>query len=243
MPRAVYKRVLLKISGEALQGKKEYGIDPDFLLYLAQEIKEVRKSGTELGIVIGAGNIFRGVALSSKGTDRVSGDYMGMLATVINSLALQDALEKEGVFTRVMSAMQMDRVAELYIRRRAIRHMEKGRIVIFAAGTGNPFFTTDTAAALRASEIEADVILKGTRVDGVFDCDPLKNRCAKMFQQIGYLDVLNRNLRVMDATAISLCMDNNLPIVVFNLNTSGNIKRIVLGETVGTLVTGRNNAE
>lgn len=236
MPKPIYKRVLLKISGEALQGKKEYGIDPDFLYYLAQEIKGVKKSGTEIGIVIGAGNIYRGVSLSSRGTERVSGDYMGMMATVINSLALQDALEKEGVFTRVMSAIQMDRVAELYIRRRAIRHLEKGRIVIFAAGTGNPFFTTDTAAALRASEIEAEVILKGTRVNGVFDCDPLKNRSAKMFQKIGYLEVLNRNLRVMDATAISLCKENSLPIIVFNLLKKGNLKKVITGTKIGTLV-------
>ncbi|HVP37057.1 MAG TPA: UMP kinase [Terriglobales bacterium] len=236
MSKPIYKRVLLKLSGEALQGKKEYGIDPDFLRYLALEIKGVKKSGTEIGVVIGAGNIFRGVALSSKGTDRVSGDYMGMLATVINSLALQDALEKEGVFTRVMSAIQMDRVAELYIRRRAIRHLEKGRIVIFAAGTGNPFFTTDTAAALRASEIEAEVILKGTRVDGVYDCDPLKNSRAKMFKQIGYLEVLNRELRVMDATAISLCKENNLPIIVFNILKKGNLQKVISGAKMGTRV-------
>jgi uridylate kinase len=236
MPKPVYKRVLLKLSGEAIQGKKEYGIDPDFLHYLALEIKGVKDSGTEIGIVIGAGNIFRGVSLSSGGTDRVSGDYMGMLATVINSLALQDALEKAGVFTRVMSAIQMDRVAELYIRRRAIRHLEKGRIVIFAAGTGNPFFTTDTAAALRASEIEAEVILKGTRVNGIYDCDPLKNPRAKMFKQIGYLEVLNRDLRVMDATAISLCKENSLPIIVFNLLKKGNLQKIISGEKIGTRV-------
>jgi uridylate kinase len=236
MPKPVYKRVLLKLSGEALQGKKEYGIDPDFLHSLALEIKGVKKSETEIGIVIGAGNIFRGVSLSSRGTDRVSGDYMGMLATVINSLALQDALEKEGVFTRVMSAIQMDRVAELYIRRRAIRHLEKGRVVIFAAGTGNPFFTTDTAAALRASEIEAEIILKGTRVNGVYDCDPLKNSRAKMFKQIGYLEVLNRDLRVMDATAISLCRENSIPINVFNLLKKGNLQKIISGEKIGTRV-------
>lgn len=236
MPKPIYKRVLLKLSGEALQGKKEYGIDPDFLRYLALEIKGVRKSGTEIGVVIGAGNIFRGVSLHSRGTDRVSGDYMGMLATVINSLALQDALEKEGVFTRVMSAIQMDRVAELYIRRRAIRHLEKGRIVIFAAGTGNPFFTTDTAAALRASEIEAEIILKGTRVNGVYDCDPLKNSRANMFKQIGYLEVLNRDLRVMDATAISLCKENSIPIIVFNLLKKGNLQKIISGGKIGTRV-------
>ncbi|MDP2960753.1 MAG: UMP kinase [candidate division Zixibacteria bacterium] len=236
MRKPIYKRILLKLSGEALQGKKEYGLDPDFLRYLALEIKGIKDLGTEIGIVIGAGNIFRGISLSSKGTDRVSGDHMGMLATVINSLALQNYLEKIGVFTRVMSAIQMDRVAEPYIRRRAIRHLEKGRVVIFAAGTGNPFFTTDTAAALRASEIEAEIILKGTKVDGVYTSDPLKNPEARKFKQISYLAVLNRNLKVMDATAISLCKENNIPIIVFNLLKKSNLKKIISGEKIGTVV-------
>jgi len=236
MRKPIYKRILLKLSGEALQGKKEYGLDPDFLRYLAFEIKGIKDLGTEIGIVIGAGNIFRGISLSSKGTDRVSGDHMGMLATVINSLALQNYLEKIGVFTRVMSAIQMDRVAEPYIRRRAIRHLEKGRVVIFAAGTGNPFFTTDTAAALRASEIEAEIILKGTKVDGVYTSDPLKNPEARKFKQISYLAVLNRNLKVMDATAISLCKENNIPIIVFSLLKKSNLKKIISGEKIGTVV-------
>lgn len=236
MAKPVYKRVLLKLSGEALLGKKVYGIDPDFLQYLALEIKSIKDLGTEIGIVIGAGNIFRGISLSSRGTDRVSGDYMGMLATVMNSLALQDALEKIGIFTRVMSAIHIDRVAESYIRRRAIRHLEKGRIVIFAAGTGNPFFTTDTASALRASEMQAEIILKGTRVDGVYTSDPLVNSKAKKFKRISYLEVLKRNLKVMDATAISLCKENNIPIIVFNLLKKGNLKKIVSGEKIGTVV-------
>jgi len=236
MAKPIYKRVLLKLSGEALQGKKVYGIDPGFLNFLAFEVKSIKDLGTEMGIVIGAGNIFRGISLSSRGTDRVSGDYMGMLATVINSLALQDALEKIGILTRVMSAIHIDRVAEPYIRRRAIRHLEKGRIVIFAAGTGNPFFTTDTAAALRANEIEAEIILKGTRVDGVYTSDPLVNPKAKKFKKIGYLEVLKRNLKVMDATAISLCKENNIPIIVFNLLKKGNLKKIISGEKIGTVV-------
>ncbi len=236
MRKPIYKRILLKLSGEALQGKREYGIDPDFLQYLALEIKGIKELGTEVGIVIGAGNIFRGISLSSRGTDRVSGDHMGMLATVINSLALQNALEKIGVFTRVMSAIQMDKVAEPYIRRRAVRHLEKGRVVIFAGGTGNPFFTTDTAAALRASEIEAEIILKGTKVDGVYTSDPLKNPEAKKFKQISYLEVLNRDLKVMDATAISLCKENNIHIIVFNLLKKSNLKKIISGEKIGTVV-------
>jgi len=236
MPKPVYKRVLLKLSGEALLGKKVYGIDPDFLQYLALEIKSIKDLGTETGIVIGAGNIFRGISLSSRGTDRVSGDYMGMLATVMNSLALQDALEKIGILTRVMSAIQIDRMAEPYIRRRAIRHLGKGRIVIFAAGTGNPFFTTDTASALRASEMQAEIILKGTRVDGVYTSDPLKNSKAKKFKKISYMEVLKRNLKVMDATAISLCKENNIPVIVFNLLKKGNLKKIISGEKIGTMI-------
>lgn len=236
MLKPVYKRILLKLSGEAFQGKKEYGVDAEFLKFLGSEIKSIKDLSVEIGIVIGAGNICRGISLSSKGTDRVSGDYMGMLATVINSLALQDALEKIGIMTRVLSAIQMDRVAEPYIRRRAIRHLEKDRVVIFAAGTGIPFFTTDTAAALRASEIEAEIILKGTRVEGVFDCDPLKNPKAKMFKNINYLEVLTRELKVMDSTAISLCKENNIPIIVFNLLKKGNLKKIITGQKVGTMV-------
>lgn len=236
MSKPAYKRILLKLSGEAFQGKKEYGVDSEFLKFLGSEIKSIKDLGVEIGIVIGAGNICRGIALSSKGTDRVSGDYMGMLATVINSLALQDVLEKMGIKTRVMSAIHIDRVAEPYIRRRAIRHLEKERIVIFAAGTGNPFFTTDTAAALRASEIEAQIILKGTRVEGVYTSDPLKYPQAKKFDSISYLEVLKRDLKVMDATAISLCRENNMPIIVFNLLKKGNLKKIISGRKLGTLV-------
>lgn len=236
MVKPKYKRILLKLSGEAFQGKKEYGVDSEFLKFIGSEIGSIKDLGVEIGIVIGAGNICRGIALSSKGTDRVSGDHMGMLATVINSLALQDALEKMDIKTRVMSAIHMDRVAEPYIRRRAIRHLEKGRVVIFAAGTGNPFFTTDTAAALRASEIEAEVILKGTRVDGVYTSDPLKNPRAKKFDNISYLEVLKRNLKVMDATAISLCRENKVPIVVFDLLKKGNLRKIIKGEKIGTAV-------
>jgi uridylate kinase len=236
MSKPAYRRILLKLSGEAFQGKKEYGVDSEFLKFLGAEIKNIKDLGVEIGIVIGAGNICRGIYLSSKGTDRVSGDYMGMLATVINSLALQDVLEKMGIKTRVMSAIHIDKVAEPYIRRRAIRHLEKGRIVIFAAGIGNPFFTTDTAAALRASEIEAQIILKGTRVDGVYTSDPLKNPQAKKFNSISYLEVLKRNLKVMDSTAISLCRENNLPIIVFDLLKKGNLKKIISGKKLGTLV-------
>ncbi|MDH4223392.1 MAG: UMP kinase [candidate division Zixibacteria bacterium] len=238
MPKPIYKRVLLKISGEALQGKEKYGIDSDFLRYVATEVKSIKDLGVEIGIVIGAGNICRGISLKSKGTDRVSGDYMGMLATVINSLALQDVLEKMGMLTRVMSAIHIDRVSEPYIRRRAVRHLGKNRIVIFAAGTGNPFFTTDTAAALRASEIEAEVILKGTRVDGVYTSDPLANPKAEKFEKIKYLEVLKRNLKIMDATAISLCRENDIPIIVFNLLKKGNLKKIISGKKIGTMVKG-----
>jgi uridylate kinase len=236
MVKPIHKRILLKLSGEAFQGKREYGVDSEFLKFIGSEIRSIKDLGVEIGIVIGAGNICRGIALSSRGTDRVSGDHMGMLATVINSLALQDILEKMDIKTRVMSAIHMDRVAEPYIRRRAIRHLEKGRVVIFAAGTGNPFFTTDTAAALRASEIEAEIILKGTQVDGVYTSDPLKNPRAKKFENISYLEVLKRNLKVMDATAISLCRENKVPIIVFDLLKKGNLKKIITGEKIGTAV-------
>lgn len=238
MPMPVFKRILLKLSGEALMGDQGYGIDPKIISQVAAEIKEVKSLGVEIALVIGGGNIFRGLAASAQGMDRVSADHMGMLATVINSLAMQDALEKLGLFTRVMSAIKMEQIAEPFIRRRAVRHLEKGRIVIFAGGTGNPYFTTDTAASLRAIEAEADVILKGTRVDGVYDSDPEKNADAFKFDRISYLDVVKKGLNVMDATAVTLCMENNLPIIVFNLKTEGNLKRIVLGESVGTRVHG-----
>lgn len=239
MPKPIYKRIVLKLSGEALQGKKSHGIDQSFLISLCKQIKEIKKLNVEVAIVLGGGNIFRGQEnTASKGldVDRTVADYMGMLATVINGLAMQAVLEKMGLATRVMSAIEMQRVAEPYIRRRAIRHLEKGRIVIFVAGTGNPYFTTDTAAALRAMEINADVILKATKVDGVYSADPLKIKNAKKFDTLKYIDVLKKGLKVMDATAVSLCMDNKLPIVVFNLNKEGNIKRVVLGEKVGTIV-------
>jgi len=226
----------LKLSGEALQGDKGYGISPPVIESIAEELKEVAQKQVELAIVIGGGNIFRGIAAAAQGMDRANADYMGMLATVINALALQDALELVGMPTRVQTAIEMSQLAEAYIRRRAVRHLEKGRIVIFAAGTGNPYFTTDTAAALRAMEIHADVILKATKVDGVYDSDPMKNRDAVRFDQLSYLEVLQRNLKVMDSTAISLCRDNNLPIVVFNLTQKGNILRAVLGENLGTVV-------
>jgi uridylate kinase len=234
----VYRRVLLKLSGEALMGKQQYGIDPAMLKQYAGEIKTVQTLGVEVGIVIGGGNIFRGVSNASSGIDKVTGDQMGMLATLINALALQNALEREGLVTRLMSAIRVDVIAEPFIRRRAVRHLEKGRIVIFGAGTGNPYFTTDTAAALRAVEIEADVIIKGTRVDGVYDSDPEKNPSAFKFQEITYLDVLKKDLKVMDMTAITLCRENKLPIQVFNMNTPGNFKRLILGESVGTKVKG-----
>src|SRR5512143_244546 len=242
MSEPYYKRVLLKLSGEALAGEQGYGIDPVTITTIANEVKEVVACGVQLSLVIGGGNIFRGLAASSKGMDRASADYMGMLATMINSLAMQDALEKIGVDTRVQSAIAMQEVAEPYIRRRAIRHLEKGRVVIFGAGTGNPYFTTDTAASLRAMEIGAEVILKGTKVDGVYSADPKKDPTALKFSRLTYIEVLKKGLQVMDATATSLCMDNSLPIIVFNLNKPDNIKRIVLGEEVGTLVTGRNSA-
>lgn len=233
-----YKRILLKISGEALGGKNGSGIDPETLNQIIGEIKAALKAGVEMGIVVGGGNIFRGMAASRTGLDRVSGDYMGMLATVMNSLALQDRLEKEGIETRVLSAITMRRVAEPFIRRRAMRHIEKKRVIIMAAGTGNPYFTTDTAAALRAIEINADVIVKATKVDGVYSADPVKNKNAKRFDKISYLDVLKQRLAVMDSTAVSLCMENNLPIIVFKLLEKNNLKKLIMGEAVGTLVKG-----
>jgi uridylate kinase len=235
----VYKRIVLKLSGEALQGRKSHGIDQAVLVSISRQIKEIRDLKVDVAVVLGAGNIFRGQEnTGSRGLDmdRSVADYMGMLATVINGLALQDALEKTGVPTRVMTAIDMERIAEPYIRRRAIRHLQKGRVVIFVAGTGNPFFTTDTAAALRAMEISANAILKATQVDGVYSADPLKVKGAKKFTNLKYIDVLKKGLKVMDATAISLCMDNKLPIVVFNLGKKGNIKRVVLGEKIGTIV-------
>ena len=242
MTSSPYKRILLKLSGEALMGSQGHGIDLAVIDTIASEIKEIYEHGIQIAIVIGGGNIFRGLSAAAKGMERASADYMGMLATVLNALALQNTLENKGVATRVQSAIEMRELAETYIRRRAVRHLEKKRVVIFAAGTGNPYFTTDTAAALRAMEIGAEVIMKATKVDGVYSADPVKDPSAVKYDRLSYLDVLQRNLKVMDATAISLCMDNNLPIIVFNLNVPGNIKKIVLGETVGTLVTGRNNA-
>ncbi len=232
-----YKRVLLKLSGEALMGDQSYGIDPAVATQVAKDVAEIQSMGVQTAIVIGGGNIFRGVAASARGMDRATGDYMGMLATVINSLALQDAIEQQGVPTRVVTAIEMRAVAEPFIRRRSVRHLEKGRVVVFGAGTGNPYFSTDTAAALRAMEMKADVILKATRVDGIYDADPLLHPNAKRFERISYLQVLEQGLKVMDATAISLCMDNRLPIVVFNLRTPGNIRRAITGEPVGSLVT------
>jgi uridylate kinase len=234
--KLAYQRILLKLSGESLQGPQGFGIHGETVQSIAQELKEVHQLGVEIAIMVGGGNIFRGARQKGFEIDRATGDYMGMLATVINALALQDALEKEGVFTRVLSAIEMRQVSEPFIRRRAMRHLEKGRVVIFAAGTGNPYFSTDTAAALRAMEIKADVILKATRVDGIFDADPEQVSDAKFFAQITYRDVLNQNLKVMDSTAISLCMDNGMPIVVFNMNQRGNIRRVVQGERVGSSV-------
>jgi len=231
-----YKRIVLKLSGEALAGAKGYGIDHDILSSIARQVVEVVNKGVQVGIVVGGGNIWRGVAGSAQGMDRATADYMGMLATVINALALQDALEKENMGTRVMSAIEMKEIAEPYIRRRAIRHLEKGRVVIFAAGTGNPYFSTDTAAALRSAEIEAEVILMAKKVDGVYDSDPVTNPDAKKFTDLGYIDVLNKGLGVMDSTAASLCMDNGIPIIVFDLTQEGNILKAVMGEDIGTYV-------
>ncbi|TAK10773.1 MAG: UMP kinase [Acidobacteria bacterium] len=236
MSSPVYKRVLLKLSGEALMGEQAFGVDPAVATRIARDIGEVQQLGVQTAVVIGGGNIFRGIAASAKGMERATADYMGMLATVINALALQDALEKSGVPVRVLSAIEMRAVAEPFIPRRAVRHLEKGRVVIFAAGTGNPYFTTDTAAALRAAEMRADVILKGTKVDGIYTADPMIDKGARKYDKISYLQVLEQQLKVMDATAISLCMDNKLPIVVFNLRQAGNIKRVISGENVGTTV-------
>jgi len=232
----VYSRILLKLSGEALMGEQAFGIDPGITTQIAREIGEVQSLGVQTGVVIGGGNLFRGLAASARGMDRSTADSMGMLATVINALALQDALEQIGVTTRVATAIEMRSVAEPFIRRRAIRHLEKGRVVVFAAGTGNPYFTTDTAAALRAMEMRAEVILKGTKVDGVYTADPMIDRTAKRYDSISYLQVLEQGLKVMDATAISLCMDNKLPIIVFNLRQGGNLRRVIMGEPVGTTV-------
>jgi uridylate kinase len=237
-----YKRILLKISGEAMMGDKAYGVDPTTVDFIAKEIKEAVSMGVEVAIVIGGGNIFRGVEASVKGIERASADYMGMLATVINALALQNYLEKYGIPTRVQSAIEMKELAEPYIRRKAMRHLEKGRTVIFAAGTGNPNFTTDTAASLRAMEIGADVILKATKVDGIYSSDPMKDPAAKKYNTVTYIDVLKKGLSIMDSTAVSLCMDNNLPIVVFNLRGKGNIRKIIEGKNIGTLVRGNNGA-
>ncbi len=238
MPVPKYKRILLKLSGEALMGEKEFGIDSEVLSKYAEEIKAVQALGVQIGIVIGGGNIYRGVENSTDGIDKVTGDHMGMLATVINALALQNALERHGVFTRCQTAINMERIAEPYIRRRAIRHLEKGRIVIFAAGTGNPYFTTDTAAVLRGIEVEADIIVKGTRVDGVYDSDPEVNPAAVRFSLISFDDVFRKDLKIMDMTSITLCKENKLPIAVFNMNVPQNLKRLVLGEEIGTTVNG-----
>ena len=236
MSAPAYQRILLKLSGEALMGEQQFGIDPAVTTQIAKDILEIQALGVQTAIVIGGGNLFRGLAASAKGMDRATADYMGMLATVINGLAIQDALEHHGIATRVASAIEMRAVAEPFIRRRAVRHLEKGRVVVFAAGTGNPYFTTDTAAALRAMEMKADVILKATKVDGIYSADPMKDPAATKYDEISYLKVLQEELKVMDATAISLCMDNKLPIVVFNLRTSGNLRRVVMGEKVGTTV-------
>jgi uridylate kinase len=231
-----FKRVLLKVSGEILMGNRSLGIDPEVLDRVSRQIKRVHDLGVEIGVVVGGGNIFRGLPAAKGGMERASADYMGMLATVINALALQDWLEKVGVYTRVMTALHMEQIAEPYIRRRAIRHMEKGRVIILAAGTGNPYFTTDTAAALRAIELEADVLLKGTKVDGVYELDPVVDPNAKKFESLTYLEVLSKELKVMDSTAVSLCMDNRLPILVFNLMEDENLFKIVMGEKIGTMV-------
>jgi len=236
--RPTFRRVLLKLSGEALLGERSYGVDPAFCAFIAKQLAEVRSNGVEIGVVVGGGNIFRGLAASARGMDRATADYIGMLGTVMNGLALQDALERTGVQTRVMSAIAMNEIAEPYIRRRAVRHLEKGRVVIFVAGTGNPYFTTDTAAALRAIEIGADVLLKATKVDGVYDADPMQQPDATRFDHLEYADLLRDQLKVMDGAAVSLCMENDLPIVVFDLNRPDNIARVVAGDPVGTLISG-----
>lgn len=238
MPKFKYKRVLLKLSGESLVGSVGYGIDPQIMVSVAKQLKEVHRLGVEIAIVMGGGNIFRGVSTSTKGMHRATADYIGMIATVMNSLALQDALEREEVFTRVQTAIDMQKIAEPYIRRRALRHLEKGRVVIFAAGTGSPYFSTDTAAALRAKEIEAEIILKATQVDGVYDSDPKINPEAKKFSKLKYIDVLKKGLKVLDPTAISHCMENNLPIIVFDIAKPGSIKKILLGKKIGTIIQG-----
>ncbi len=242
MEKLRFHRVLLKLSGESLMGSQGFGISSDVLDFFAEEILKVHSIGVQLGIVIGGGNIYRGLSATSQGIDRATGDQMGMLATMINSLALQNALEKKGIFTRLMSALRMEAIAEPYIRRRAIRHLEKGRVVIFGAGTGHPYFSTDTAASLRAIEIKADVILKGTRVNGVYDSDPEKNPDAIMFENISYLDILKNNLKVMDLTAVSLCQENNLPMMVFNMDVPDNLLRLVKGENIGTLINNGNSS-
>src|SRR5947209_746499 len=236
MTTPIFKRILLKLSGEALAANQGFGVESARIHEVAAELADVHSLGIQIAIVVGGGNFFRGVAAQAKDMDRVSADHMGMLATVINALALQDALEKQGVYTRVMSAIEMNQVAEPFIRRRAIRHLEKNRLVIFAAGTGNPYFSTDTAASLRAMEIEADAILKATKVDGIYDADPMLVKEAKMFDRITYMDVLRKGLKVMDSTAISLCKDNNLPIIIFNVNQRGNIRKVITGEKIGSLV-------
>jgi uridylate kinase len=236
MSKLKYKRVLLKLSGESLMGDKGFGIDNKVLQFFSEEIKKVHDIGLQIGIVIGGGNIYRGLSANDQGIDRVTGDQMGMLATMINSLALQNAVEKKGIYSRLMSSIKMEEIAEPYIRRRALRHLEKGRVIIFGAGTGHPYFSTDTAASLRAVEIQADAIIKGTRVDGVYDSDPEKNPSAFKFDKISYLDILKKNLKVMDLTAVSLCQENNLPMIIFNMDKPGNLLRVVRGETVGTVV-------
>jgi uridylate kinase len=236
MKELKYKRVLLKLSGESLMGKQGFGISSEVLDFFSDEVKSVHEAGVELGIVIGGGNIYRGLSAASQGIHRATGDQMGMLATMINSLALQNAIEKKGIFTRLMSAIKMEEIAEPYIRRRAIRHLQKGRVVIFGAGTGHPYFSTDTAASLRAVEIGADVIVKGTRVDGVYDSDPEKNPDALKFESITYLDILKKNLKIMDLTAVSLCQENNLPMMVFNMDVPGNLLKLVRGEQIGTFI-------
>ncbi|MDO8484741.1 MAG: UMP kinase [Candidatus Limnocylindrales bacterium] len=237
-----YRRVLLKLSGEALLGDRQYGVDPAFCAFIASQVAEIHRLGVQVGIVVGGGNIFRGLAASARGMDRATGDYIGMLATVMNGLALQDALERAGVPTRVMTAIAMNEVAEPYIRRRAIRHLEKGRVALFVAGTGNPYFTTDTAAALRAVEINAEVLLKATKVDGVYDRDPMAHPDAQRYAHLEYADLLRDQLRVLDSTAVSLCMENDLPIIVFDLNQPDNITRVAVGEAVGTLISGASSA-
>ena len=236
MAKLKYKRILLKLSGESLMGEKGFGIDHNVLNFFANEVKKVHDIGVQLGLVIGGGNIYRGLSAGDQGIDRVTGDHMGMLATVINALALQNAIENKGIHTRLLSALHMQEIAEPYIRRRAMRHLEKGRVIILGAGTGHPYFSTDTAASLRAVEIEADVIIKGTRVDGVYDSDPEKNSNAFKFEKISYLDILKKNLRVMDLTAVSLCQENNLPLVVFNMNEPDNLLKLITGEKIGTVV-------